>query len=105
MVFQLPPIQQVFGSLVMDQKLQPFAHGYTISVARQTSFGACSELFPIPGQLLTNSLRYEVVSEWEHLRRRNDQSRSSANRMCKCARNSTAGEPDWLIRSADSHKR
>jgi len=64
--FQLPQVQQVFAQPASVQKAPATSLPDTPFLAhtKQAGLSACSNVYPILGQLLTNGAKYNVVSEW-----------------------------------------
>lgn len=64
--FQFPQVQQVFAQPVSAQKVPDPSLADTPFLAhtKQAGLSACSNVYPILGQLLTSGAKYNVVSEW-----------------------------------------
>lgn len=63
---QLPQVQQVFAQPVAAQKTPDPSLADTpfLAHSKQAGLSACSNVYPILGQLLTSGAKYNVVSEW-----------------------------------------
>lgn len=64
--YQLPQVQQVFAQPVAAKKTPDPSLADTpfLTHTKQAGLSACSNVFPILGQLLTNGAKYNIVSEW-----------------------------------------
>jgi hypothetical protein len=64
--YQLPQVQQVFARPVAAKKTPDPSLADTpfLTHTKQAGLSACSNVFPILGQLLTSGAKYNIVSEW-----------------------------------------
>jgi hypothetical protein len=64
--FQVQQVQRVFAQSVAAQKAPDPSLAETPFLAhiKQAGLSACSNVYPILGQLLTSGAKYNVVSEW-----------------------------------------
>jgi len=64
--YQFPQVQQIFAQPVSTQKTPNPSLPETPFLAhtKQAHLRACSNVFPVLGQLLTSGAKYNIVSEW-----------------------------------------
>lgn len=64
--YQLPQVQQVFAQPVAAKKTPDPSLADTpfLTHTKQAGLSACSNVFPVLGQLLTSGAKYNIVSEW-----------------------------------------
>ncbi|WP_454858318.1 hypothetical protein [Rhizobium binxianense] len=64
--YRLPQVQQVFAQPVAATKTPDPSLADTpfLTHTKQAGLSACSNVFPVLGQLLTSGAKYNIVSEW-----------------------------------------